>query len=107
MVTFHPIHHPVMDMGSRSLTAEGGWRWLRVQMGLSTGVLVVVMSTDTQYLNVFSDYFCVFFPYKFSHFLIPYSKEMIPEGAPLVLNPSEDLSAVVPPSVDNEPGPSN
>lgn len=23
MVTFHPIHHPVMDMGSRSLTAEG------------------------------------------------------------------------------------
>lgn len=32
VVTFHPIHHPVMDMGSRSLTAEGGgvgwgYRW--------------------------------------------------------------------------------
>lgn len=62
MVTFHPIHHPVMDMGSRSLTAEvGGRRWLRVQMGLSTGVLVVAMSTDTQDQNVFADYFGAIF----------------------------------------------
>lgn len=29
VTTFHPIHHPVMDMGSQSLTAWGG-----VQMGL-------------------------------------------------------------------------
>lgn len=36
-MTFHPIHHPVMDMGSGSLTAEGVWRWWTVQMGLSTG----------------------------------------------------------------------
>lgn len=41
VTTFHPIHHPVMDMGSGSLTAEGGggvgWRWWTVQMGLSAG----------------------------------------------------------------------
>lgn len=76
-------------------------------MGLSTGVLVVLMSADKRYLNVFSDYFCTFFSNNFSHFLIPCSNEMIPEGAALVLNPSEDLGGVVPPGVDNEPGPSN
>lgn len=39
VTTFHLIHHPVMDMGSRSLTgwAGGGEQGCRVQMGLGMG----------------------------------------------------------------------